>query len=102
MQTIHIDKYDAENRAQPAAEQSAGSSWTERFSRGGAGLQREVGAAVSKVARFVKANPGATALAALGVGLFAAPGKHRLLKAAYGAFALPYLKRQIVGATPST
>lgn len=103
METIHLDKYDASKQQEPTKDAApATPSWRDRLLRGGEDIGREVHLAAGKIAGFVKTHPGATAVAALGVGLFAARGKHRLLKAAYGAFALPYLKRQLGDATVAT
>lgn len=108
METIHIDRYDAEQSregGQASAGQPQPQPWFARFLPGGAlPKDLEVPAGLSeashKVTSFVKQRPGVAIAAALGVGFLLKGGlrRHPLLKSAFAAFGVPYLRRQILGA----
>ncbi len=111
METIHIDRYDdaSQNDSQtgPASKERGTSGrveqgeqaqpWYARFLPGDMSMPASLGDATQRVATFVKEKPAAAAVAALGIGLFLSGGlrKNKLLKAAFGAFGVPYLQRSI-------
>lgn len=108
METIHIDRYDAEQNQGGSSESSGQPQpqpWFARFLPGGvmpknleipAGLNE----ASHKVTSFVKERPGVAIAAALGVGFLLKGGlrRHPLLKSAFAAFGVPYIRRQFIGA----
>jgi hypothetical protein len=106
METIHIDRYDDashnDDQGQPRSGQQAAQPetvpWYARFMPQGMEMPQSVGDATQKVTTFVKERPGAALVAALGVGLLFSGGlrRHKLLKAAFGAFGVPYLQRNLM------
>ena len=109
METIHIDRYDAEQHHQDGSREAVGQPqpqpWFARFLPGGVMPKNlEIPAGVSeashKVTAFVKERPGVAIAAALGVGFLLKGGlrRHPLLKSAFAAFGVPYIRRQFIGA----
>lgn len=103
METIHIDRYDAEQNGGGSQEQpKAGGpqAWYARFMPNDLAVPQNVQDASQKVATFVKERPGVAIATALGVGFLLKGGlrRHPLLKSAFAAFGVPYLRRQFIGA----
>lgn len=109
METIHIDRYDADH-----GQGSSGTSttaqpqpqpWYARFLPEGAlpgnlAIPPSINEASHKVTAFVKERPGVAIAAALGVGFLLKGGlrRHPLLKSAFAAFGVPYIRRQVLAA----
>jgi hypothetical protein len=103
METIHIDRYDAEHghgesHDDGASRKHAEQPWYARFMPNDLAVPQSVGEAGSKVASFVKQRPGVAIAAALGMGFLLRGGvrRHPLLKSAFAAFGVPYLRRQFL------
>lgn len=105
METIHIDRYDdaaqnddqGEPRSGKQSAQPETVPWYARFLPQDMTMPEGLGEATKKVSSFVKERPTAAIVAAVGLGLLLSGGlrRHKLLKAAFGVFGLPYLQRQL-------